>query len=63
MLVDAALINLLEVEKLSRVIKCSLFATVNIWTKGHEVHTAVFLFCVVCIYFMYLTMLSAPRDT
>ena len=47
MLVDATLINLLEVEKLSHVKECSLFVLVNILTKGHRVHTAVF-FSVLC---------------
>ena len=60
MLVDSVLINLLEDEKLSHVIKCSLFAITNIWPKGHEVHTAVFLFCVVCIYFVFNDAVSTP---
>jgi hypothetical protein len=55
MLVDATLINLLEVEKLSHVKECSLFVLVNILTKGHRVHTAVFFFCFVFYAFILFT--------
>ena len=63
MLVDAALINLLGVEKMSHVKKMHFVCYSEHMDKGTEVHTTVFLFCVVRVYFIYLTMLSAPRDT
>jgi hypothetical protein len=60
MLVDAALINLLEVEKLSHVKECIMFALVNIWTKRHKVHTAVILLCCVHLFYLFNDAVSNP---